>query len=173
MTELSIVPECYIDTRVAEIAGQAKRGYNHQHGCGDVAKTLSINLKNMIALGIIDEDKNKGPQAKYFSNFHIIAEKHNLILKKHSDKDQYIIVVCPEIERWLLTDATQIGLAIEDFGLPADLNGLKEISKTQDINKNQGFYRFIKTLLKNEAPSITTLKHWLALFKVNQLSSAT
>ena len=37
MTELSIVPECYVDTKTAEIVSQAKRKYNHQHGCGDVA----------------------------------------------------------------------------------------------------------------------------------------
>lgn len=171
MTELSIVPECYVDTKVAEIVGQAKRGYNHQHGCGDVAKTLSTNLKNMTALGIIDEDKNKGPQAKYFSHFVTVKEENNLILKKHNEKDQYLILICPEIEKWLLSDADAIGINMEDFELPKNLSGLKEITKTQDIDKNIDFYRFIKALIREEAPSITTLKNWLDLFKNDAISS--
>ena len=81
MTELSIVPECYIDTKIAEIIGQASKKYNHQHGCGDVANQLKNRLKDKIALGIIDEDKYKGPAAKYFSEFNIIVTENNLILK--------------------------------------------------------------------------------------------
>jgi hypothetical protein len=54
-----------------------------------------------------------------------------------------------------------------------DLNGLKEISKTKDINADQNFYNFIKALIRKEAPSITTLKKWLELFTANQLNNLT
>ncbi len=169
MTELNIVPECYVDTKVAEIAGHATRKYNHQHGCGDVANQLKNKLRNKISIGIIDEDKNKGPQAKYFSEFQTIKTENKLILKKHKNLKQYLILVCPEIEEWLMSDATAVNVNPIDYGLPESMKGFKEITKTQNIDKNIDFHRFIKALLRENAPSITTLKNWIELFKKDEL----
>ena len=163
MAELSIVPECYVDTKVAEIVGQARK-YNHQHGCGDVANQLKNRLKDKPALGIIDEDKNKGPVPKYFSEFEQIKQENDLILKKHKEKKQYLILVCPEIENWLQKNATTVNL-----NLPANLYNLKQITKRQDIDNNIEFYRFIKDLIKKEAPGIITLKNWIESFNKNEL----
>ena len=171
MTELSIVPECYVDTKVAEIAGQATRKYNHQHGCGDVANQLKNKLKDKISLGIIDEDKNKGPAAKYFLEFNLVKTENNLILKKHKDRQQYLILVCPEIEEWLMNDANSIGINPINYDLPNNLEGFISVTKTQGIHKNIGFYRFIKALLRENAPSISTLKNWIELFKKDELDS--
>lgn len=168
MTILNIVPECYVDTKVAEIPGQAKK-YNHQHGCGDVANELKTKLHNKIALGIIDEDKNKGPASKYFSEFNILETKNHLILKKHKERKHYLIVICPEIENWLLTNATRVEIIPADYGLVNNLQGLKQLSKIQSIDKNIGFYRFIKKLLRKKAPGITVLKNWIELFNTDKL----
>lgn len=138
MIELSIIPECYVDTKVAEILGKASRKYNHQHGCGDVANLMK-KCQDRICLGIIDEDKNKGP----------------------------------EIEKWLLNDAMAINLdpADEKFRLPPGLKGFRSISKTQDIDRNEGFKRFIKGLINNNAPSVTTLQRWLDLYKSGTINN--
>jgi len=169
MTELNIIPECYVDTKVAEILGQASKKYNHQHGCGDVANELKKN--DRIALGIIDEDKDKGPSAKYFSEFEIIRGENNLILKKHKNRKQYLILICPEIEKWLLQDAIRVKVNPGDYNLKNNLVGFKQVSKIKDLDKNEGFYRFIKALIREKSPSITTLKSWITLFKANQLDS--
>lgn len=126
MTELSIIPECYVDTKVAEILGESSKKYNHQHGCGDVANELKNN--DRIALGIIDEDKDKGPAAKYFSEFEVIRMENSLILKKHKSRKQYLILICPEIEKWLMTDAQKVSInpTDDDYKLP---NNLKEFKK--------------------------------------------
>ena len=84
MTELNIIPECYVDTKVAEILGESSKKYNHQHGCGAVANEL--RKRENIALGIIDEDAGKGPPASYFSEFEVVKQENNLILKKHKQK---------------------------------------------------------------------------------------
>ncbi|MCU0323350.1 MAG: hypothetical protein MUE72_13095 [Chitinophagaceae bacterium] len=171
MTELSIIPECYVDTKVAEILGESSKKYNHQHGCGDVANELKKT--DRIALGIIDEDKFKGPNAKYFSEFELIKIENNLILKKHKTKKQFLVLICPEVEKWLIADAEKVALnpSTEEFGLPNQLKDFKKISKIKDIDKNIGFYRFIKALVREKSPSITTLKYWIALFKQNELDS--
>lgn len=167
MTELSIVPECYVDTKVAEIISQAKRKYNHQPGSGNVANQLKNRLINIPALGIIDEDKNKGPVAKYFSEFDLITQKDGLLLKKHQARNQFLIIVCPEIENWLLNNSVIVNLhqSLSEYNLPDNLKDLKKITKAQSIDDNIGFYRFIKELVKRDAPGIITLKNWIEKFK--------
>ncbi len=169
MTELSIVPECYVDTKVVEIIAKAKRKFNHQHGCGDVANQLKNKLRNKTALGIIDEDKGKVPQAKYFFEFEVIKEENNLIFKKHRERKQYLILICPEIEKWLMKDAEMVNINPLAFNLPEGLSGFKEITKRQNIDRNHDFYRFIKKLINENAPSISTLKDWIEQFIKNEL----
>lgn len=136
-----------------------------------MANKLKTDLKDKVALGIIDEDRYKGPSASYFSEFGILRRENNLILKKHSSRKQYLILICPEIEKWLLNNANVVGISPEEFELPKGLTGFKKLTKIQDINKNIGFYRFIKRLINSEAPDITMLKHWILLFKDNQLDT--
>jgi hypothetical protein len=169
MIRLNILPECYVDTQVAKIIVQAK--LNHQMGCNQVANKLLGEFKESIALGIIDEDKNKGSVHPYIKQFDTRLSLEGLQLKKHKQKEHYLIVICPEIENWLLTDARSANINISKFDLPSDLKGLKAISKTQDISKNINFHRFIKALIKSEAPSITRLQSWLELFKNGRLST--
>jgi hypothetical protein len=168
MTVLNIVPECYIDTKIAEILGEIKR-LNHQHGSGDVANILKNKLRDRVALGIIDEDKNKGPVAKYFSEFTPLNQENNLIMKKHEVNKHYLILICPEVEKWLLADAEKTGINPLDYGLPYQLKDLIQISKSKDIDKHEGFKRFIKSLVREKGPSVTTLKQWIELFKNGQL----
>jgi hypothetical protein len=80
MIRLNIIPECYIDTQVAKIILNAK--LNHQMGCSQVANKLSRGFSNSIALGIIDEDKNKGSIHPYLNEFHTKISEANLQLKK-------------------------------------------------------------------------------------------
>jgi len=51
-----ILPECFIDTTLAETLSFPKRGYKHIKGCNKVL--LEMNKKsNNAVLGIIDDDK--------------------------------------------------------------------------------------------------------------------
>jgi hypothetical protein len=170
MTTLNIVPECFVDTKIAEILGQVKK-CNHQSGCGGVANVLKNKLQDKFSMGIIDEDKNKGPHAKYFSEFKLIIEKNNLILKKHNSKEQYLILICPEVEEWLLADSKKVKINPADYGLKNQLADFVKKTKNRNIDKNEGFYRFIKALLREESPSITTLKQWIELFKENKFDT--
>ncbi len=169
MTTLNILPECFVDTKVVEIITYASEKYNHQHGCGQIANQLKNRLKNNVAIGIIDEDKNKGPVANYFLEFEEIKSENGLILKRHNAREQYLILICPEIEQWLLTNAIAVGIEPSAFNLPQKLKGFKQITKTQDIDKNIDFYQFIKSLLNKRAPGIITLRQWIDAFKTNSI----
>lgn len=171
MTVLNILPECHVDTKVAEIITYSSEKYNHQHGCGQIANQLKNRLKDTIALGIIDEDKNKGPMAKYFSEFEQGKVENGLILKRHNHKKQYLILICPEIEEWLLMNANASNIKPSDYNLASDLKGFKQITKTQNIDLNVEFYRFIKSLINKNSPGIITFQSWLNAFKNNTIDN--
>jgi len=169
MTALNILPECYVDTKVVEIITYVSKKYNHQHGCGQIANLLKNRLKNNIALGIVDEDKNKGPVSNYFLEFEKIKSENGLILKKHDTREQYLILICPEIEEWLMNNATAVGIELTSYNLPPQLKGLKQITKRQNIDRNIEFYQFIKELLNKNASGIITLRNWIDAFKSNTI----
>lgn len=171
MTTLNIVPECYVDTKLAEILGQATRKYNHQHGHGNVSNKMQNDLKNEFALGIIDEDTIKVRKADYFSDFSIIKTENNLILKRHPALPHFLIVICPVIEKWLLENSKQAEVIPETFDLPNELKDFAHISKIKDIDKNIGFKRFIKELVEKKAPGILTLKNWIEAFNLYKLDT--
>jgi len=166
MVRLNIIPECYVDTKVAEIVGRDR--YNHQHGRGNVASLLKNKLSNTIAIGIVDEDQNKGPMPKYFLEFNTIREENGLLLRSNH-RNHHLIVICPEIENWLLENAKHVKIDLANFNLPNKLHELKRITKAPNIDTNLEFYRFIKELLKKEAPGMITLKNWIEAFTQNSL----
>lgn len=55
--DLSVIPECYIDTNLAETLVPPQQGYNHQKGCGTVTKVMKENFSDDLAIGIVDKDK--------------------------------------------------------------------------------------------------------------------
>lgn len=167
MTALNIVPECYADTKVAEILGEISGKCNHQHGHGNVANAMRFTLKDKYALGIIDEDTIKVRKARYFSEFIDIRTENNLVLKKHNERQHYLILVCPAIERWLTQNSHAVNVLPATFGLPSELKDFSHISKAVNIDNNTGFYRFIKELVENDAPGIMTLKRWIKAFNTN------
>jgi hypothetical protein len=125
----------------------------------------------MVALGIIDEDKNKGPVAKYFLEFEEIKSENGLILKKHKERKQYLILICPEIEEWLLWNANSVQIDLSILNLPKNLKGFKQITKTQNIDLNNDFYRFIKSLLNKNSIGLITLRNWINAFTTNTIEN--
>jgi len=76
-----ILPECFIDTTLAETLSFPKKGYKHIKGCYNVL--IEMNKKpNNAVLGIIDDDKFV---PKAFESFELL-KKHNenLAIYKHN-----------------------------------------------------------------------------------------
>lgn len=166
MTELNIVPECEVDTRIVQILADISKRPNHQKGHGNVASKMQFDLKNYQALGIIDEDTIKVRKAKYFSEFKSIKTENGLTLKKHEERNHYLIVIMPAIEKWLLQNAELVNIIPENLGY--ELSDLKNFTKKKSIHKNQDFYVFIKKLIRQQAPGIILLKTWLEKFIANE-----
>lgn len=167
MIDLSFLPECFIDTNLTETLLQGV-GVNHQKGCGTVSSRMKEKFSDDFAVGILDKDKR---QIDYLKEFEVISETEHLILHKHPQKHHYIIQVVPAMERFLMSALAESGMSLNDFGLPADLDRFKKISKTVNSKDEPTFKKIFKKLIKNESRQIVLLKNWLNYLREKRFES--
>jgi len=152
--ELSVIPECYIDTNLIETLVPPNKGYNHQKGCGTVAKVMKERFTNSFALGIVDKDKQ---ELDYLQEFFLVFAKGNVELYKHKDRKHFIIKINPAVERFILYNVNQARINIEDFGLPADFDKFRKVTKTVNSKNDQRFRKLFKTLQGHKLNDFETL----------------
>jgi len=131
-----IVPECYIDTNLAESLLDS-HGVKHQKGCNAVAKKMmESNLKDQFSIGIIDNDKR---QHSYVSKFEEIAHTQHIALLKHKARPHYFIRISPAMDQFILDCAKEQGVNLKDYALPTVLEEFTKVTK--DVNAKND-YRF-------------------------------
>ncbi len=162
--DLSIIPECYIDTNLVETLVPPNKGYNHQKGCGTVTSVMKSKFKDNFAVGIIDKDKQ---QVDYLKEFTLVHQFNNLLLHKHQSRHHYIIQISPALERFLISGAENAEISLADFDLPLDFDRLKKISKSVNSKDDPRFKKLIRTILKAEAPEFVKLSSWIRYLKDN------
>ena len=163
--DFHIIPECYVDTNLVEtIVPPNKRGYNHQKGCSTVAKMMleHAQLKDGFAVGIIDKDKR---EIAYAQTFDVVVDEGQLQLLKHPQKHHYFIRVVPAVEKWLIQNAEEVGIDLNDYGLSADLTTLCKMAKKVDSKNDVKFKRLFKDLKKKEASGVVKLADWIRYLK--------
>ena len=148
-----IVPECYIDTNLAEYLLDS-HGVNHQKGCNAVAKKMmESNLKDQFSIGIIDNDKR---QHSYVSEFTEIAHTQHVTLLKHKERPHYFVRISPAMDQFILDCAAEQGINLQDYGLPTELAEFTKITK--DVKaKNDFRFKSLFSALENSI-EITKLR---------------
>lgn len=165
--DLNVLPECYIDTKLVKAAVPPQTRYNHQKGT-NVLKVMDEKLGDKFALGIVDEDML---ERKYASQFSVQQQNilGKLCLLKHTHRHHYLILLCPAIEKWIITCAEEINLNLEDFGLPHNVDMLRKITKTSksehDDPYSENFQRLFKAM--KMAPGMMVLALWIQKLKEN------
>jgi len=169
MKHNDIMPECFIDTTLIESLLYAK--VNHKHSCNEVAKEMeSGKYKDTFAVGIIDNDKRK---LSYTEEFEEIGRTDNLTFLKHREKHQYLIKVGKEhkaMETFIKENVSALGMKMEDFGLPSDLDSLIEETKDSiSTQKDPRILKLCKTL--QQSPEVGKLKNILDYLATNRYKS--
>ncbi len=167
--ELSIMPECYIDTKLIKILVPPKERYNHQKGCTTITSLMQKNLKDKFAVGIVDRDKIELAYAKEFDLLCEVPLNLQLYRHKNLQKHHYLIFIIPAMEKWILESVVTANLQITDFGLPNNLNELRVITKTATSEENNLYAKNINQLfqaLKTVNPiTIAVLSFWIMELK--------
>ncbi|MDQ6762771.1 MAG: hypothetical protein M3015_09115 [Bacteroidota bacterium] len=158
----AFIPECYVDTNLVETLVPPDTQYNHQKGCGTVAKVMRERFSDRFAVGIIDKDKRR---IDYLKEFEELSHKESLILHKHKTKHHYIIQIYPAMERFLLLNAELCGVKMEDFDLPSDFEKLKDITKTVRSKNDIRFKRLFKALFERGSSDIKRISRWIQYLK--------
>ena len=166
MKHNDIMPECYIDTTLVSSLLEAK--VCHKHNCNEVAKEMkSGKYKDAFAIGIIDNDKR---ELSYSEEFEEIGRTDNLTFLKHRKKHQYLIKVGKKhkaMETFITENVSALGLKMEDFGLPSNLDKLIEVTKDCiSTQKDPRILKLCKTL--QQSPEVGKLKNVLDYLATNK-----
>lgn len=169
MKHNDIMPECFIDTILIGTLLDAK--VSHKHNCNEVAKEMkSGKYRDAFAVGIIDNDKRK---LSYIEEFDEIGRTDNLIFLKHREKHQYLIKVGKEhkaMETFIKENVSALGMKMEDFGLPSDLDTLIEATKDSiSTQKDWRILKLCKTL--QQSPEVGKLKDVLDYLAKNKYNA--
>lgn len=128
---------------------------NHQLGIGKVVGMFETNLKNRIAVGIIDDDKVK---PKELNNFEETGKEQNIIrLVKNNHS---ILVISPAFEAWVFENAEAVQVDPAKYGFHTR-KYFKKVCKQIDASKNQALKQFLNTLKQKNAPGLVQLKIWI------------
>ena len=138
-----VVPECYVDTNLMNVL--LGKACNHKKGCATVCKTLDEKLVNQFAIAVIDQDKR---QPKSTEQYVEIGRNDHLVVCKHKDRPHYLILINPAIERFILFAVEELGVKMSDYGLPDDLDKLKDLTKTVAAKEDEKFERLFKKIRK-------------------------
>ncbi len=168
--DLSVIPECYIDTNLIETLVPPQKQYNHQKGCGTVTKVMKEKFADSFAIGIIDKDKK---EVDYLKEFTEVAKSDGLILHKHELKDHYIIQIVPGMERFIFKCLAECDITPEDFELPGDLELFRKESKTTNSKDDDRFRRLFKALRNAQAVDIIRLLNLITYLKYKNYTAST
>jgi len=162
--DLLILPECFIDTTLAETLSFPKRGYKHVKGCNKVL--LEMNKKsNNAVFGIIDDDKCV---PALFNSFELMKRHNeNLAIYKHSEKPHYIVKISKAAEYFILKNAKKCGISMLDYNLPDNLPDLIKLTKNITVKNDPNLKRLFSTLKQYENSDFYKLAQWIELFKAN------
>ncbi|HFA47528.1 MAG TPA: hypothetical protein ENJ95_00765 [Bacteroidetes bacterium] len=154
---MQILPECYGDTALIEML-EYKNPY-HLYSISRVLTTLSDKRrKSQTLIGIIDNDKRK-PEIynEYIKEF----ETENMIRKKHPDRNHYLFILNPALEKFLFGAAEQADVDPAKYGFN-NIEHLKKTCKNKNVQKNQNFKQFVNAIKqKKKSSCVKTLKNWL------------
>ncbi len=160
------MPECFIDTTlVGTLLGA---NVSHKHSCNEVAREMEKGkFKDAFAVGIIDNDKRK---LSYIEDFEKIGQTDNLTFLKHKNKHQYVIKVGKEhkaMETFIKANVEAIGMKMEDFGLPSDIEKLIEQTKNRvSTQKDHRILNLCKTMC--QSPEVAKFQNVLEYLATNK-----
>jgi len=162
--ESNILSECYVDTLIVQTIIYPEKDYNHQKGCNNVLKKIREKFADKAALGIIDDDKI----VCNFDEF-LLLKKHDehLSIYRHNDKPHYIVKIGKAAENFILYNAQECNITLDDYNLPSDIEGLKKRTKQVTSLHDPDLKRLFLAFKETQDSDFSVLAHWIKNFKMN------
>lgn len=159
------VPECWVDTALMRTLLFDRTLYNHQHGIGNVGRTMKDQAKRFgparVVVGMVDRDKkfDEQPYLKAFTSPARVrpdqATYHVLI--HPALPSQRLIVLNPACDVWIFQVAQAAGINPATYGLPETLHAFIDFCKQRGVDDNTNLRAFLKAIRKASPPAYQEL----------------
>lgn len=148
-----IYVECKADRELVLTLGIGKKKIIHAGGKSAVCKRLENGKRTK---GLVDEDPESF-QPPYIKSLKILEKKASLKLLYDSLRKNYLIVLCPRLEEWILEAAKEARIDLKNYNLPETGDKLHA-----NINLNlKNFQRLLHSLKKNKSKRLAVLEEFL------------
>jgi len=139
-----IYVECVPDKALVKILGIPGNEIFHAGGKGNICSRLKYS-KNSI--GLVDEDPYS-PQPNYIKKLKFQTKECSIKVLYDAEFKNYLIVLCPRLEEWILKAVKEININIADYNLPQEAMELHKVINTR-IKKFENLVRdiFQKSLM--------------------------
>jgi hypothetical protein len=131
---------------------------NHAPNIFQVCAILDKIGPRQKAIGFIDGDKKK---PAYLSNFKVVEKIKSVQLLKHADKDQYLVVVSPAMDRFIFDLCGELEINVAKYGLPKDFKGFLTITKKVSIRKDIKFKNLLNTIKQKNPLAVSKIQSWI------------
>jgi len=122
--------ECKSDFIMVNTLGVFKQNIIHAGNKSKVCKRLE---KSDFSKGLADEDPSS-EQPSYIDQLNLIQNQHEIKIFQDNKRRNYLIVLCPRLEEWVLKAAKEADLDISRYNLPDDGEQLHKVINL-DIRK--------------------------------------
>lgn len=126
---------------------------------GNKSEVIKCLRKRNDCKGMIDEDPGH-PQPSYLREFNLVKESSDLGIRILKDKrDNYLIVLCPRLEEWILNSAKERKIDIKkDYRLPTEENKFHAV-----VNANISKFELLVKELKNKSLRFKKLEEYFKI----------
>ena len=156
--------ECTPDYTLVEVLTYAsKSDIVHAGNKSEVIKALVRHYEN--SKGIVDEDPGSA-QPRYLHEFtgEKVFENYSIKVLQYPSRNNYLIILCPRLEDWVLQAARRSNVDVRSYGLPNDSSRLHKRINIQvnrferllrDLMRRSGWLKFLASVLRCETIDLT------------------
>jgi len=109
-----IFVECDADKTLIKTLGITRKEMIHAGDKGGVCNRLK---KVSNSKGLVDEDP-ESPQPKYINTLKCIHSEDDIKLLADEKAQNYLVILCPKLEDWILKSAMEARIDVSSYGLP-------------------------------------------------------
>ena len=138
------------DEKLLKVIGVSST-QNSRHKSGVLKKLV----KKEGLIGVVDEDpKNTQSRPRIMNEFLLLEEKYAIKVYHHQSNNNRLIVLCPDLENWILSAAKTSRINVSKFKLPNRAGALHDIINSRLLN----FGKLIQELIAEQNASILYLQ---------------
>lgn len=150
--------ECYADEVFVKILTDKSVRIKHAFGKGNVCNQLS---RSTNSVGLVDEDpkSSKSEYERLMLNG-IVKENQHVILCKHENQSNRLIILRPNLEEFLLRLSKINKVDLGDYNLPNDYKNLRDELNFRKVTRYKLFEDFLRDLTSKDKEVLNLIKNF-------------